>query len=139
MGKDFTKRNACDGVWRGSREGKESCQTARWEVWSEVKEREGTREGVFLDCHAVEKSFGKAVGESYSWSLIRGVPVSQEQVCLSIPARIGLWSGAVLGRCGLDTSLLLPPPPPGDFRAASGALDQLPSVQPRDGAFSRPP
>lgn len=122
------------GSGEGDREGKESCQTAPWEVWSEVKERE-----VFLDCHAMEKSFGKAVGESYSWPFIRGVPVSQEQVFLSLSARISPWSGAVLGRCGLDTNLLRHPPPPGDFRAASEALDQLPSVQPRDGAFSRPP
>lgn len=54
------------GSGEGDREGKESCQTAWWEVWSEVKEREGTREGVFLDCHAVKKSCGEAVGESYS-------------------------------------------------------------------------
>lgn len=121
MCKHFTRGNACEGNW-GGRQGwrgeLSDCSVSKSGL--SEGEREGMREGVFLDCHAAEERFGKAVGESFSPLSIRGIPRPRNGPLLaSLPLSVP-GQGQPLGRRGLGTNTA--------FRAAPGALDQLPSA-----------
>lgn len=107
MCKHFTRGNAREGNWGGrQRWRRELSDCSVSQSGLSEGEREGMREGVFLDCHAAEESFGKAVGESSSPLFIRGIPPPRNGPLLASQPLSVPGQGQPLGGVALAPTLL---------------------------------